>query len=43
MATLTRDQTLQLLGAARHYQAQFNDAYASWGVSAAAPVLQRFH
>ena len=39
MVTLTRDQTLQLLGAARHYQAQFDEAYKSWGVRAEAPVL----
>jgi hypothetical protein len=39
MATLTREQQLRLLGAARHYQAQFNDAYQSWGMNAAAPVL----
>jgi hypothetical protein len=39
MADLTREQQLRLLGAARHYQAQFNDAYQSWGVNAEAPVL----
>jgi hypothetical protein len=39
MATLTREQQLQLLGAARHHQAKFNDAYQSWGVNAEAPVL----
>jgi hypothetical protein len=39
MAKLTREQQLQLLGAARHHQAQFNEAYQSWGVNAEAPVL----
>jgi hypothetical protein len=36
---LTREQQLKLVGAARHYQSQFNDAYQSWGVNAEAPVL----
>jgi hypothetical protein len=38
MATLTRDQQLQLLGAMRHYQARYDDAYQSWGVRAEAPA-----
>jgi hypothetical protein len=39
MATLTREQQLRLLGAARHHQAKFNDAYQSWGVNARVPIL----
>jgi hypothetical protein len=36
---MTREQQLQLVGAARHHQAQFDAAYQSWGVRAEAPVL----
>jgi hypothetical protein len=38
MATLTRDQQLQLLGVVRTYQQQWDDALQPWGLRAPAPV-----
>jgi hypothetical protein len=39
MSALSRDQILQLQGAARHFQAQWDDALQSWGMRAPAPVV----
>jgi hypothetical protein len=38
MATLTREQILQLQASARVYQKLYDDAYQSWGMRAPAPT-----
>ena len=38
MATLTRDQLLQVNAAARSYQAIYDEAFKSWGIRAQAPA-----